>query len=68
MATPIARKQLVAIGTCFGKFTGSGVFLLHITCLDYLAQFAKVSSQFTLKFYRRYRGSIDAVFVRPRHE
>ena len=42
MATPVSRKLLVAIGTCFGKFTGSGVFLLHITCLDYLAQFAKV--------------------------
>jgi len=29
------------MGTCFGKFTKSLKFRLHITCLDYLAQFAK---------------------------
>ncbi len=40
-ATVVARKQLLSIGTCFGKFTGGGKFFLHITCLDYLAQFAK---------------------------
>lgn len=29
------------LGTCFGKFTKSLKFRLHVTCLDYLAQFAK---------------------------
>ena len=29
------------MGVCFGKFTHSGKFRLHITALDYLAQFAK---------------------------
>ena len=29
------------IGTCFGKFTKSGKFRLQITCLDYLAKYAK---------------------------
>eukprot|EP00741_Cyanophora_paradoxa_P013347 tig00020684_g12890.t1 len=40
-ATNIGRDSLVAMGTCFGKFTKTGKFRLHITCLDYLAQFAK---------------------------
>ena len=35
------RTKLVHMGTCFGKFTKSLKFRLHITCLDYLAQFAK---------------------------
>ena len=29
------------VGTCFGKFTKSGKFRLHITCLDFLAKYAK---------------------------
>ncbi len=32
---------LKSIGTCFGKFTKGGKFRIHITCLDYLAKFAK---------------------------
>merc|ERR1711966_450956 len=28
-------------GTCLGKFTKSGKFRLHITALDYLAQYCK---------------------------
>ena len=40
-ATNIARVNLVSLGTCFGKFTKTGKFKLHITCLDYLAQYAK---------------------------
>ncbi|KAL0237303.1 hypothetical protein PCE1_000700 [Barthelona sp. PCE] len=38
--TPLPRKQLVASGVCFGKFTKSGKFQLQITALPYLAQFA----------------------------
>jgi len=35
------RKHLMSFGTCFGKFTKSGKFKLHITSLDYLAQYAE---------------------------
>ncbi len=42
-ATNIGRKQLISMGTCLGKFTGSGKFMLQITALDLLAQFASVS-------------------------
>jgi 60S ribosome subunit biogenesis protein NIP7 len=37
----VARTNLVSLGTCFGKFSKSGKFKLHITALDYLAQYAK---------------------------
>jgi 60S ribosome subunit biogenesis protein NIP7 len=37
----VARANLVSLGTCFGKFSKSGKFKLHITALDYLAQYAK---------------------------
>jgi 60S ribosome subunit biogenesis protein NIP7 len=37
----IARPNLVSLGTCFGKFSKSGKFKLHITALDYLAKYAK---------------------------
>ncbi|KAI8926767.1 PUA-like domain-containing protein [Entophlyctis helioformis] len=40
-ATSVAREQLLSLGICFGKFTKTGKFRLHITALDYLAQFAK---------------------------
>lgn len=40
-STNIPRKKLLSMGTCFGKFTHSKKFRLHITCLDYLAQYAK---------------------------
>jgi len=36
-----ARTNLISLGTCFGKFSKSGKFKLHITALDYLAQYAK---------------------------
>jgi 60S ribosome subunit biogenesis protein NIP7 len=39
-ATNIPRDNLVSLGTCFGKFTKSGRFRLHITALDYLAPYA----------------------------
>lgn len=41
LATNIGREHLVSIGTCFGKFTNSGKLRLHVTCLDFLAQYAK---------------------------
>lgn len=41
LASNIGRENLISLGTCFGKFTKGGKFRLHVTCLDYLAQFAK---------------------------
>lgn len=41
LATNVGRDNLVSIGTCFGKFTKSMKFMMHISCLDYLAQHAK---------------------------
>lgn len=38
----IGRQNLLSFGTCFGKFTKSGKFRLHVTALDYLAPYAKV--------------------------
>jgi 60S ribosome subunit biogenesis protein NIP7 len=40
-ARSVPAETLVSMGTCFGKFTKSGKFKLVITCLDYLAQYAK---------------------------
>lgn len=36
------RDHLISMGTCFGKFTKTKKFVLHITALDYLAQYATV--------------------------
>uniref|UniRef100_A0A3B1IYG8 NIP7 nucleolar pre-rRNA processing protein n=1 Tax=Astyanax mexicanus TaxID=7994 RepID=A0A3B1IYG8_ASTMX len=41
MATNISRDKLVSVGTCFGKFTKTQKFRLHITALDFLAPYAK---------------------------
>ena len=41
LATSIARPNLVSMGTCFGKFSKSGKFKLGVTCLDWIAQYAK---------------------------
>jgi 60S ribosome subunit biogenesis protein NIP7 len=41
LVTNIGRENLLSIGTCFGKFTKNMKFRLHITCLDYLSQYAK---------------------------
>ncbi|CAG2218182.1 60S ribosome subunit biogenesis protein NIP7 homolog [Mytilus galloprovincialis] len=41
LAGNIARKNLISMGTCFGKFTGSQKFKLHITALDFIAPYAK---------------------------
>ena len=36
----IARDHLISLGTCFGKFTKTKKFRLHITSLDFLAPYA----------------------------
>lgn len=41
LATSVSRPNLIAMGTCFGKFSKSGKFKLTITCLDWLAKYAK---------------------------
>jgi 60S ribosome subunit biogenesis protein NIP7 len=38
-ATNVGRDELIALGTCFGKFTKTKKFRLQITALDYLAQY-----------------------------
>ena len=37
----VARDNLLSLGTCFGKFTKTGKFRLHVTALDYAAQYAQ---------------------------
>jgi UPF0113 Pre-PUA domain len=41
LSISVARSNLISLGTCLGKFSKSGKFKLHITSLDYLAQYAK---------------------------
>ncbi|KAJ7654953.1 secretory pathway protein Sec39-domain-containing protein [Mycena polygramma] len=41
LSISVARPNLVSLGTCFGKFSKSGKFKLHITALDYIAKYAK---------------------------
>uniref|UniRef100_A0A3Q2Z7K3 NIP7 nucleolar pre-rRNA processing protein n=1 Tax=Hippocampus comes TaxID=109280 RepID=A0A3Q2Z7K3_HIPCM len=41
LSTNISRDKLVSVGTCFGKFTKTNKFRLHITALDFLAPYAK---------------------------
>ncbi|KAM9191929.1 60S ribosome subunit biogenesis protein NIP7 homolog isoform 2-T2 [Dugong dugon] len=41
LAANISGEKLVSLGTCFGKFTKTHKFRLHITALDYLAPYAK---------------------------
>lgn len=41
LAVSIARPNLMSLGTCFGKFSKTGKFRLHITALDYLVQYAR---------------------------
>jgi 60S ribosome subunit biogenesis protein NIP7 len=40
-ATNVGRDNLASLGVCFGKFTHHKNFHLHISCLDYLARYAK---------------------------
>jgi len=41
LASNISNDNLLALGTCVGKFTKSGKFHLTIHSLDYLSQYAK---------------------------
>lgn len=41
-ATNVARKQLLSLGICVGKFTHGGKFHLVITALGTMAPYAKV--------------------------
>lgn len=41
LANTIPPDQLVFAGTCFGKFTKTNKFRLHITALNYLAPYAQ---------------------------
>ena len=45
-ATNVARKNLISLGTCIGKYTKSGKFHLQITALDIIAPYAKVGMSF----------------------
>ncbi len=49
----VAREDLASVGICFGKFTKTKKFKLHVTALDYLAQYAKVQcySIFILAYF-----------------
>lgn len=40
-AITLPPDQLICAGTCFGKFTKSNKFVLHITALNYLAPYAQ---------------------------
>ncbi|KAK2727278.1 hypothetical protein QYM36_007948 [Artemia franciscana] len=40
-AAVIDKDSLISIGTCFGKFTKTKKFHLHITALEYLAPYAQ---------------------------
>ncbi|KAJ3392446.1 ribosome biosynthesis protein nip7 [Entophlyctis sp. JEL0112] len=35
------NPHLMSLGVCFGKFSKTGIFRLHVTALDVLAQYAK---------------------------
>ena len=37
----IGQDELIAAGVCFGKFTKTSKFRLHVSCLEYLAKYAK---------------------------
>lgn len=41
LAQHIGKDELIGAGACFGKFTKTKKFKLHITCLDYMAKYAK---------------------------
>ncbi|KAJ1910681.1 ribosome biosynthesis protein nip7 [Tieghemiomyces parasiticus] len=40
-AIAVGHDHLLSLGTCFGKFTKTGQFRLHITALDHLAQYTR---------------------------
>jgi len=54
LAISVARPNLVSPGMCSGKkFSKSRKFKLHVTSLDYLAQYAKYKASITFKWIAR---------------
>ncbi|XP_012270124.1 60S ribosome subunit biogenesis protein NIP7 homolog [Orussus abietinus] len=41
LANTVSPDNLISVGICFGKFTKTGKFRLHITALHYLAPYAQ---------------------------
>ena len=41
LCSNIGKDEFVEAGTNFGKFTKGGKFRLNVTCLDYIAKYAK---------------------------
>ncbi|TGZ37563.1 60S ribosome subunit biogenesis protein NIP7 homolog [Temnothorax curvispinosus] len=41
LANTVGGDHLLSLGTCFGRFTKSGKFKLHVTALHYLAPYAQ---------------------------
>ncbi|KAI0271352.1 cytosolic large ribosomal subunit protein [Gloeopeniophorella convolvens] len=64
----VARPNLVSLGTCLGKFSKSGKFKLHITSLDYLAQYAKYKVSAPLPPPCIYLNSRSKVWIKPNGE
>ena len=66
-ALSVGHKQLVSVGVCFGKFTKTGKFRLHVTALDILAQYALVGRDrigvFNVVLGRRGSGACQCVQV-----
>lgn len=44
-------ERLASVGTCFGKFTKSEKFRLHITALYHLAPYAQVIILFLITIF-----------------
>lgn len=44
-ANHIDHKSLISPGVCFGKFSKTLKFRLHVTCLDYISPYAKVADK-----------------------
>jgi hypothetical protein len=69
LSISVARSNLVSLGTCLGKFSKSGKFKLHITSLDYLAQYAKYKVSFVpIPFKLHCSNDHNKVWVKPNGE
>jgi hypothetical protein len=64
LAASVARPNLISMGICFGKFSKSGKFRLHITALDYLAQYAKYKVLFE-SIYQSEISGLDFKLIHP---
>lgn len=57
----ISRKNLLSMGTCFGKMTKAGKFHLQITALDFMAPYAKVS-KVLIGFFSKTKTSFVSIY------